>query len=182
MKKALIGFCFAIVAVSAQANYLWWQVSNTDTGGSEGAIAQYATSLGLTSDQVFGRVVQVSVDESGKETRITESAIDQPFTDPWYYGRTSVDMSVFGESASSYSYYVEFVNATGDTVIGRNSEATAYEALASSMSATLEDIPSVSAVWHGGSGSIKAAPEPTSAMLMLLGVAGLALKRKQKKA
>ena len=71
---------------------------------------------------------------------------------------------------SSYSYYVNLYNAEGDF-------------LAKTNIASWEDFLKADAVYAppapGGAGTYTfAVPEPTSALLMLLGMAGLALKRK----
>jgi len=184
MKKLVFGFAIVMAAFTSQASYLWWEMNSTDMTD----IGAWAKSQGLYSEDVMARVVAVTYDESGKEVRQSVSA-PAGFVSEWYTApNQSVDLSAFGENYQTYSYYVEVVKASTtaseQTLIGRNNKATSYTDLSAngSITGSLSDVPPATAVWHGGSGSPTAAPEPTSAMLMLLGVAGLALKRKQKKA
>jgi len=177
MKKVIIGFCVTLAALASQANYLWWQVDGSENG--MGDIAYYIKEeLNLSSDDVAARVV--AVDENGhvQGTSATAGFIDEWYTAP----NQTVDLSSFGDGYTGYSYYVEIVKASDSSYIAKNKEAQQYNSLSGSITETLSDLPSVQTVWHGGgAGGYAAAPEPTSAVLLLLGVAGLALRRKQRK-
>lgn len=81
----------------------------------------------------------------------------------------SVDVTNYTDK----SFYIELLNENLESVA--TSQLMSYEALASFRTATTT--PTQTAAWTGG--SYTAVPEPTSALLMLLGMAGLALKRKQ---
>lgn len=183
MKKVLFGLCVAFAAASVQASYLMWQVDSTqDTSLS--TVSTYASQLGLDYSGLAARVV--AVDGEGNKTYLksADGTATAGFVDNLVSQRTNVDLSDLTGSLNAYSYYVEIVKAADHSfVVGVNSLPSSYDDLNGCIAETLEDIPSVTSSWHGGgSGGYKAAPEPTSAMLMLLGVAGLALKRKQKKA
>lgn len=183
MKKVLFGLCVAFATASVQASYLMWQVdSNEDTSLS--AVQDYATALGLDYTMLAARVV--AVDGSGTKTYLKDaSGVETAgFVDELVSQRTNVDLSELTGSLNSYSYYVEIVKAADHSfIVGENALRSSYSDISTSIAQTLEDIPTVTSTWHGGgAGGYKATPEPTSAMLMLLGVAGLALKRKQKKA
>lgn len=80
------------------------------------------------------------------------------------------------DSDQSYYYFVELVNESGLMgyySLGQYGDLQAYIA-----SADLQILPE--SVW--GESNYKPIPEPTSGLLLLLGVAGLALRRKARKA
>ena len=80
------------------------------------------------------------------------------------------------DSDQSYYYFVELVNESGLMgyySLGQYGDLQAYIA-----SADLQILPQ--SAW--GETQYKAIPEPTSGLLLLLGVAGLALRRKVRKA
>ena len=82
----------------------------------------------------------------------------------------------FEISGESGSFYVELFNYTdgvaSSVAVGSTMSYSALAALGA-ISDTLLEIPTA---WTGGTYSV---PEPTSAVLMLLGLAGLALKRRK---
>lgn len=92
--------------------------------------------------------------------------------------RTSIgDYSAFGSSIDGYStgvFYIELLNDTGK-VVGRSEALSATTAQQNWGSvAEFRDV----IAWNGGN-TYTAVPEPTSGLLMLLGMAGLALRRRK---
>lgn len=85
----------------------------------------------------------------------------------------AVDLSSLAGSPSSYSFYIELMNSSG-AVVG-HSDTAKYSELAANITTDVLDFETVE-VWHGGTYSV---PEPTSGVLMLIGLAGLALKRRK---
>lgn len=85
----------------------------------------------------------------------------------------AVDVSAFATNPSGYSFYIELMNSSG-SVVGHSESAT-YSELAANITTDALDFATVD-VWHGGTYSV---PEPTSGVLMLIGLAGLALKRRK---
>jgi len=181
MKKLVIAFGIVMVAAASQASYLWFTVNNDDTGYSN--ISSYLTSLkeaGTISgiDDIYVGIV------ADNGTSKTTLYTDTPLTSEWQIApaQANVDLSSLTGDLNSYSFYVEIASSKAGVYnpVGTGASQT-YTALntAGYVSESMSEVPAVG-VWH--SGGYKATPEPTSAMLMLLGVAGLALKRKQKKA
>lgn len=163
MKKLLV-LSFAIAsALVSQAAYLYWQIDTADVAGLvDSANASYATAY-LYNTNTHDK------QEIGS-TEVGGGMMDSEFS------LTSSQIA-----SGNYVFYVEVMNYDG-AVIGtswKNDswQGQTYSALASngSIVGTAMSVPTV-AVWHGGG---VAAPEPTSAMMILLGLAGLALKRKQ---
>ena len=91
---------------------------------------------------------------------------------------------IISDSYANSSFYIELLNDNGDFV-GRTSDADllSYSAAAQYL-ATLGGTGSGAAAGPWGTSTsftTQAIPEPTSGLLLLLGVAGLALRRKNKK-
>ncbi len=164
MKKIVIGLVIAVMSVTAQAAYLWWQVDSSD----------FAGKLNNNGGDVIGANVYYSNAESpvhGEGTLLTRGEID--FGSPY-----KIDVSMLGEG---YSFYIELIGydskvyGEGTGVVG-NGEWATYASLSEAGSITTSlDITSITA-WHG---TAYAAPEPTSAMLMIMGLALLSLKRRK---
>jgi len=184
MNKFIVSaFAFA-AAISAQASYLYWQVDATDI--------QEVNSWAVQGGTDWGTAILYAVDEDGNKTVVDYSYNGSDgAAGTGFASQSSVDLSKIS-GAANYSYYVELVSGAysgsgtvSGTVIGSASQAMTYTQLqeADMLYDTELDASSIqqAQVWHGGSGGYRAAPEPTSAMLMLLGVAGLALRRKQRK-
>jgi len=185
MKKILLGIAFALIAVSSQASYLYWQLDNTVAMQNTGT----SYTLGQTTGDTLWYSAKVWAVNGSSQTAMELGTVDTA----GQYQSLGVDeigtagrylVNLGDMTGDGYSYYVEYLGYnynTGETgQIGTGTSST-YEQLASSIvdynSSGLIPVETAS-VWHGGTAN---APEPTSAMLMLLGVAGLALRRKQRK-
>lgn len=154
MKKLILGLSVIVAAVSAQASYLLWQVNASDysdaTGFDKNLVDSY--KLYAVKDGVYELV-----DNNNQNV---------------------VNRSNIGAYNDSYSFYVELANYNGgkyDTVA--RSDTMSYDQLSGFMQTSeLSAVPQA-AVWHAGGYS--AAPEPTSALLVMMGVAFLGLKRRK---
>lgn len=154
MKKILIGVTVALFALCSQASYLYWQVdqSQLNAAGIEGNYANlYVTTGNTSTDGIW----------------LQKAEIGQ---------QASFDVSNYLKG--TFSFYVEIVNYSVDSgavATGISSEPISYAQLSSSIVGTALDVP-MTTPWHGGT---VVAPEPTSGLLMLLGVAALGLKRRK---
>jgi len=158
MKKLFVLVALMVSAVSSQAAYLWWQIENptVEEGKSWATANIYARNI-KTGDKG---------DSLGTLDNIGG-------------GYSALDWAGVTDKGADYGYYIELMSSDNKLVgYTSNSSEMTYTALVNQgmITASLDVVPT--AVWHGGTIS---APEPTSAMLMLLGVAGLSLRRKQRK-
>ena len=187
--KKLITTMLLLGAVSAFAEgtdmYLYWMIDSSDSViGSEGQhatikVAAYtdgtpweygsqADYLNLYWDTGSG------ISGSGSTSLTADDVTDM-----------SSVFAQLGNFGSGYSYFVELYNDSNDpkSIYARSTDAMSYSALLNyigEMKTSGMVTPSSS---YGVTGFTAAAvPEPTSGLLLLLGVAGLALRRKNKKA
>lgn len=160
MKKIVLFVIVAAFAVIAQATELWWFVAeNVQVDGAAAPTWNTATVYASNSGNNFGGA---SIGSWSKEDLDFGGGV----------GFTELD-SVY--ASSGYSFYIELLNSTERIA---TSSAVSYDdllqqgAIASSMQST----PSV---YQFSNFSTQVVPEPTSGLLMLIGLAGLALKRKR---
>ncbi|MGN0847119.1 MAG: PEP-CTERM sorting domain-containing protein [Kiritimatiellia bacterium] len=170
MKKIIMAFAVIAMAVSVQAAAVNWKVSGTaatkdytvyvmagaviDTWDSATAVAAAAVDSGVIA-------------LSGRNYLASGTASDAALTktDSFYYVVISADGS---------QYAVSSAYAGADYVYDPNA------APPESAPAVLPSFASATATYKEFGGSSGDIPEPTSGLLMLLGVAGLALRRRQR--
>lgn len=164
MNKFLILTSVMLMAFASQASYLYWQVSGSDisdiTHSSDPTMhVNYATLWAVNgTDKVDVGWSNISL-SSGEMMHIQASDLDTNFGD-------------------GYSYYVELSNYNGvnwdnRTVLAEGTK-TSYSDLVTAGFIQTQLI-SIPTAWTGGTYSV---PEPTSGMMILLGLAALALKRR----
>ena len=180
MKKALFSLFVLMAAFSSQAAYLYWQVGNLT--GIDDVTSGYAKATNGTGEPVTLTSYYLYQDEAGNLEW-------KPYTDDANITVSSeTQFAAFIDESSNvgdgWSYYVELANDT-ETVARSTSieygsdDYLAYTSAASS-SAELPDAQSAE-TWHAsGASGYTPVPEPTSAILMMFGMAFLGLKRKNR--
>ena len=174
MKKLLIALSVALVGFAVQAASANWYVEN---------IYEYGSSTTLANDYVvyFFDANDCSVAKATSDI----AAGDFSFVSKGYAaeyqadGEAAVTAGSYGNSVDITSYYVVFNASTiaaatqayiSATDVGTTGAAGQAASFAFDASATAS-----ASNWA----STAAVPEPTSGLLLLLGMAGLALKRKR---
>lgn len=153
-----IAFCATLALMgSASASTLFWQVNTKDDAGTLGYAGNeatyavlYATKAGDTTENV---VAGYNLNE-GKA---------------W-----ATDLDKYG--SSEYSFFVELLNSSGTPVYKQS--AVSYDNLVSSGYVSSSPLSVPTAALSGGFNGA-AVPEPTSGILLLVGGALLALRRRR---
>ena len=177
MKRILIAGLVMLAAGVAQAEYLYWQVSKSDES-LVAAVSEYndkwkvEPTIGV-ADLSSIRFVAEDASTHEATTLLTTSRFDQDI---------AIDITQY--TGNNYFYYVEVLSAASGIPyekVARTSQTqtqmTYQEAVSKGYVYEGSDlsVPSLK-VWTGG--SFSAAPEPTSGLLLMIGVGLLGLKRK----
>ena len=153
MKRILVLSASILAATFANASFLLWQVDTTDYSGKiTDTVNRYQlwTTDGTTSTKLQ-----------------TTSTAGSP---------NNYDVSSY--STGNYSFYVELVNwesADKVTTVAK-SESVTYSELSANIVTTLESVSSVSP-WHAS--NYESVPEPTTGLMLLLGLSLVSLKRRK---
>lgn len=168
MKKIL---AVAVVSLAfgamADDSYLFWMVDDNLTWKESGShdYTQMAVGVIDASGKNVGYLNCFTYGGSGAGGDLIEKG-----SGTWYAN--------MGEYASkSYSFYIELFNDNMD-FIGRSDTILNYDAAKAYVTSFGSDMPKIDP-WSPNIFTTAAVPEPSSALLMLLGCAGLALKRKK---
>jgi len=193
MKTKLIMLVVAgLIGLAASADVLYWQVNNTSadnntkatyayailratTGSSATDGAQYYVSENISSSgsTLNGAIARDVFGNGSYVGGVMDAAKILSFTD----GRTAYGSS--GADLSSLSFFLELYDASGNWV-GETSPVQAYNTLVSNgtISGFDANFKGVNAAL-GSTGGYQAVPEPTSGLLMLVGLGALALRRRK---
>lgn len=170
MKKLVIVACVALAAIASQAAQFRWQFTTTKAGGAgyDGADVYMLLAADYDSSKTMSLADITSAKKSqGTLTVGSMSGTTGPITvnDSWVVEGT--DYSWYAIVVSGDKYFVSDAvtvsTAVADTGTPKTGSFAAKAALQTASN------------WH----TLAAVPEPTSGLLMLLGIAGLALKRKR---
>ena len=192
MKKILFGLSIAVAAMSSQASYLLWQVTDTVVTSdeclstlAEDKTASYVTRLRAgqgTDASTFSTYMDNGTFAAGvQDTGFALGTFNQaPSLSEAAGGAMKVDLGTIAEDQSAQMYYVEILKWNDasqkfDTVAV--SQMKSYVDLSDDgyIGTEMKDIPNI-AIWAG---SGYAVPEPTGGMLVLMGLAFLGLKRRR---
>lgn len=167
--KKYIALVAAVVSFGAFADsYLYWLVGDSITMNGKADFKDYDTAkVGvIDSSGNFGGYLNI-YGENATPNYGTKIGMTPGDNSPFYAN--------LGTWGSGYSFYIELFNDT--TSVGRSEEILKY---ADALSyATSFGTSNPAKLWNVASFTTAAVPEPSSALLMLLGCAGLALKRKK---
>jgi len=186
MKNILTVFAVFALTATANASYLYWTVQDSYTMENTGAKYTYnPDKVGSASEGNFAYGT-IHVVDNNVDTAITSGVLGPDgtaITGNTTPGMYVIDISSYGESAAYYVEVIAYNSSWEASQVGTTGTLTYNDLVSSGAVTTSESLVPVDPVavrntWHGAGAN---APEPTSAMLMLLGVAGLALRRKQRK-
>ena len=165
--KLISKFCVAVavmlVTATASAGTLYWQVTS-DTGVNF-STAKVVVTQGGSRVAELGEVFATDMGDDGTGTKVTMQQTD-----------------ISSYSSNDYSFFVEMVNYATDPETVNKGYTYSYNELLSAgyVSFDAGDVATVSAAATAGNmGS--AIPEPSSGLLLLMGGAMLALRRRRQK-
>lgn len=173
MKKAILVCSVLMAGLVLRAEYLNWQVTPSAGDNNAGDFSYAGAQLGYVtlSDLASGKTL-ADLAAAGKTGTV---AGKYPVSSGEMASPAGVDLATLGltDYMTAYAYYIELINA--DSAHVAYGEALSYSDLAAKGYVTSE-LPKIPTVWHGG--TFNAVPEPTGALLMVFGLAFLALKRR----
>lgn len=175
MKKLLIAAAVVCAAALSQAATVNWGVSNIkDSSGAAPtagwAVMAFYTEVGAGSSAIENAIKAKTAGSLAFDTQVIKVSMSKG-----KYGPADKDVAGITDTSKNYDfYYVVFNNADA-------AKATEYAMVSdlnkeySGMAGKFTSAGNFSsATWQTA-----AVPEPTSGLLMLLGVAGLALRRRR---
>jgi hypothetical protein len=181
--KKLIAICAVSLSLGAFADsdsYLYWFVQDSVTWKTGDTAANYDTVrigvLNSSGDKVTdnsGSAVYLSLYSITDTSKSYDSmGLDRDS------GLGNSGYAALGTYAGEgYSYYIELLNDT--TFAGRSVDTLAYSSAATWILTDISQTAIPSSAWSSATYTTAPVPEPTSGMLLLFGLAGLALRRKR---
>jgi len=178
MKRVIFAMAVAFAALSSQAAYLYWQVSDAAMQNDE--YLHNATSD--NNYQYYARLhygtdtSQYALWDAWEDT--TGDTLNALGGDGTAADAIAVNLSTLASDPTPYSFYIEIVQYQGGSQVASvaKSEIQSYSTLAGQNYIVDFDRINLVQVWTGGAYSV---PEPTSAALLLVGVAFLGLRRRR---
>lgn len=175
--KKLIALCAVALSMGAFADsYLYWMLDESSelTWKESPAPSYNAVKIGVVNNETGKNAGYLNIYAWGGTQMDTEYAVAAGSD-----GTSSLYANLGTYASSGYSYYIELLN--DGNFVGRSSDTLNYSTTAAQIISAIgqTDLPASAQAWSPSSFTTAAIPEPTSGMLLLLGLAGLALKRKR---
>ena len=161
MKKVILSFAIAMVAVVTNAEFLNWTVGSTFKGLNSG------------SDYDSAKIYYTTTANSNSGGTYLDSIGKTP-------GVSSIDISEIDKS--NLGFYIEVYNYDVSTGYGdavAKSDYYSYSSLVGTKAITTSALAAASIAYAFNGSGVQATPEPTSGLLLLMGFAMLGLKRKK---
>ena len=168
MKKIMMVIAVALAVASAKAACVDWKVSGTSAtnGYTVYLMTSLSSSYASVADLAKDAVASGTIAKSGKT---------------YFAGGTATDSAITTTSmANAYYVIVESSSATSYTSYAVDMSSLVYNPdNQESSSGTFNSVNAATILSSGTSKNFQTVPEPTSGLLMLLGMAGLALRRRR---
>ena len=201
MNKVFVIAFSVLIACASKADYLYWQVSDDIVGDEsfgKGGSDAYAVGVYNAAGGIGELAAAVRYGVAGTDVATWGTAIGEKYStdgkpaseinDSYIVGdflgannAESIDLSQFGTDLEDYSFYIELYRygANGWYGVAR-SEVASYTDLRTAGYIINMDVGSPviedTQIWQGSGYQI---PEPTSGMLVMLGLSLLGLRRKR---
>lgn len=184
MKKLMIAAIAMLCGIAAQASSVAWSINNVmdKTGTALDAGSVYVFFVAGNSKADTSSWADIT-DKAGLTTALAGATYDYSVASgaAGNFSKSAMSLTDAGISPSTkYSVYAVILDTVGVT-----DESNFFVTAATAASTTYTDASSLtktyslSATASATAANWQSVPEPTSGLLMLLGLAGLALKRKR---
>lgn len=190
MSRNLLAMAMAgLLGLSATADVLYWQVNNTAADANSKSPYSYAMLKASTSADTSGTQYYVQDNQTSSGTSMGKT-IGRGTFDNGGYAAGMIDAAkilsadgnntAYSGSLSSLYFFLELYDSAGNWV-GQTTPAQAYDSLVNSgtiVSGFNSNFTGVNSAL-GSSAAYTNVPEPTSGLLMLVGIGVLALRRRR---
>ena len=181
MKKLIIGLFAAVVAVGAQAAAFQWSTTGTiyEPSGTSVATTGGFTAYLFDAGTVSQSALVTALRDGGSITDYT--ALSSYTTDSAAKVATTAFTADYASGTSVSAYFAivqdDYVYISGAKSATAQDVGTATFSMGSQSTNSAKVFDSTTA--YANAGWYQTVPEPTSGLLMLLGMAGLALRRRR---